>query len=143
MKNQTKKITVRVKNVMMAVVLVTLSVINTSAAMASEKSKNAEPLPIEVKSLGKSGSQPLLQVNIANENAEEGKLVLIDEEGDVLYTDYFQTKGYSKTFQINTGVDLNGMKLKVILSYKNNKKAQEFQISNETKTIEKIIVSQL
>jgi hypothetical protein len=141
MKSIIKTITVKSKNVMMALVLLTISMVSSVQARATDKSKSAEPLPIEVKSLGSLHAQPLIQLSIPNLNGEEGKIMLIDENGNVIFTDSFQGKPYSKKFQINADADVDNLMMKVIVTSKNETNAQVYQITNASRTIQEVTVS--
>jgi hypothetical protein len=125
-----------VKYAFFAAVLALLTVGTMLSANAQEGTN-----PIAVKYIGAVGNQPIFQVEFDNLEEEEIAVVLKDTNGNILYTEKFQGKHFSKRFQINrTEEDLN---VTLSLTNRKDRQTQQFQINRNLRTIEDVSITRL
>ena len=136
MKNQASKL----RSIFTVAVLVCVLGINSTAVAADTKLEKSAP--IEVQYVGQLDEKPVFQVNIDNEQGEEVYVRLEDEENNVLYSDKFSDKKFSKKFQFVNN-ELKNMNITMTLASKNERKTQVFQISNVTKVIQNVVVTKV
>ncbi len=89
------------RNVAATVAFILLSLIaTTSFASGNEKKEAAkkQETAFELKYIGKVDEQPILQVKFTNDSEEEVLFVLKDVEGNVLYSESFAGKVFTKKF---------------------------------------------
>ncbi len=97
---------------------------------------------ISVKYIGQSNYMPVFQVNIDNATQEAVLVTLKDDESNVIYSDKFKGKTFSKNFQFDVA-NPDNTTITLMLSSKGFSKTESFQISNVSKIVEKISVTKL
>ena len=115
--------------------------LSTSTASAADE-KTAKTAPYQLKYVGKLEDQPVFQLDIENLQKEEVIVRLEDEVGNVLYTEKFSDKNFSKRFQFDIS-DANGTKIKMSLLSKTVRQTQVFKISSVQQLIENVVVTKL
>lgn len=97
--------------------------------------------PVAIKYIGAVGNQPIFLVEFDNQTEEEILVALRDADGNMLYTEKFQGKRFSKRFQLNRNED----DLQVTLSLTNRKDrlTQQYQINRNTRIVEDVTVTKL
>lgn len=97
--------------------------------------------PVAIKYIGAVGNQPIFLVEFDNQTEEEILVSLRDADGNMLYTERFQGKRFSKRFQLNRHED----DLQVTLSLTNRKDrfTQQYQINRNTRVVEDVTVTKL
>lgn len=126
------------KGLFTSAILVSVLFMN-SANAAEENAGKASPY--ELKYVGKLEEQPIFQLDIANPNQEDVYMRLEDEVGNVIYTDKFNDKNFSKKFQFD--MNLGNAKIKMTLISKTSKQSQVFQINNVQKLVENVVVTKV
>jgi hypothetical protein len=143
MRNQSNNVRSAVKNMLtpaaIACILMATAVPYTAHA---EGIKEVAKTPVEVKYLGMNEAQPIFQVDINNLKGEDLYVVLKDEDGGTLYRESFNSKSFSKKFQINLP-DVSAMKVTMSVFSKDGKNKQEFEINNEMKVVEDVVVTRV
>jgi hypothetical protein len=126
------------KSILTSAILV--SVLLTSVKGAEKKS--GQTTPYELKYVGKIQEQPIFQLDIENAQKEDVYIRIEDEVGNVLYTDKFNEKSFSKKFQfdINAGIST---RIKMTLFSKTIKQTQTFEINNIQKIVENVVVTKV
>lgn len=122
-----------------ALMLLSLSLLSTVPALATDSSKN---VPAEVKYVGTKDGQPLFQIAVNNPQGEEVALTLRDAEGYVIYTDVIKDKAYTRTLRFD---DLDADKLKLVLTLRTKKdvQSQTFEITRSLRTVDDVAVVNL
>src|SRR5687768_12866715 len=86
----------------------------TLSASVKANGGNEPASSIEVKFIGNLQSQPVFQLNLLNEVADEFYISISDEQGNVLYSERVKGTNITKKFAINTDeVGDNVLKLEV------------------------------
>jgi hypothetical protein len=117
------------------------SVLYTSVAKAEEK-KSGKITPYELKYVGKVHEQPIFQLNIENTQNEDLYLSLEDEVGNILYTEKFSEKNFSKKFQFDLSQSTT-TKIKMTVSTKSSRQSQVFEINNVQTLVENVVVTKV
>jgi hypothetical protein len=128
-------------NVLKTVFTLMISVLffSTTNAAGNNTGKTA---PYELKYVGKLQEQPIFQLDIENPDKEEMYLTILDQAGNVLYTDKFAGKAFSKKFQFEM-IDGLSTKIKMTISSKNTRQSQQFEINNVHKMVEEVVVTKV
>jgi hypothetical protein len=143
MRNQLNNVSNLVRKVLTPAAFTCILMVTAAPYTAhAEGKKEAAKTPVEVKYLGSYETQPIFQVDINNVNGEELFVVLRDEEGGVIYKERFNEKSFSKKFQLNTS-DPASAKITMSVYSKDYKTKQEFEINNQTKVVEDIVVTRV
>ena len=118
-------------------VLTALIVVGTLFAATADNNLPVKDKEVSITSLGVTNGE--MAFNLKYENANEDKLyiVLSDERGLILYKEIVETKKVNKTFK--TSADLGT----VIVTVTNNrdKSKQKFEISNEKRYVEELLIT--
>ena len=83
---------------------------------------------IEVKFIGNLQSQPVFQVNLFNEAADEFFITISDEQGNVLYSDKVKGTNISRKFAINIA-EVDDMVLRLDIKSKNTGNKESYNIN--------------
>ena len=135
-----KQITGKVlRNVFTTALMVSVLFIDTVQAAEKNSGKTA---PYELKYVGKLQEHPIFQLDIENTDKEEMYLTLQDEVGNVLYSDKFTGKKFSKKFQFEV-IEGIGTKIRMTLSSRSTKQSQLFEINNVQKLVENVVVTKV
>ncbi len=145
MKNQVSN-QVKNNNLLKAAALAVVLMANTFSASAFDrKLKTAKPTiaPIEVTYLGQINNQPIFQMNIDNAFEDVLYVTLRDEEGNVLYGETFTDKKISKKFQFHNQGEAKDLNVTVNLSTKSNRIVQTYRISNVSRVVRDVVVTEV
>ena len=118
-----------------------VSVLFLSTANAAEKN-TGKTTPYELKYIGKLQEHPIFQLDVENADKEDMYVTIEDEVGNLLYTDKFTGKSFSKKFQFEL-TDGIGTKIKMTLSSKNSRQSQVFEINNVQKLVENVVATRV
>ena len=142
MKNQLNNRSIVVRNILASAAFASILLVTSVpyAAHAADK-KNEAKTPVEVKYLGAYEATPVFQLNIDNSNQEELLVELKDEDGSTLYSERVTAKNFSRKFRLNS--ELLGKNLTMSVSSKDEKDKQVFQIKNQTKVVEDVVVEKV
>ncbi len=104
--------------------------------------------PIEFKFIGKIKNNPVFQLNLNNNEAEEYFITIKDENYDVLYSEKVKAKNanFSRKYQIDIDeADLNafGFGITVEVTSAKTHKTEVYKISSHTTVNENIVVAKL
>jgi hypothetical protein len=143
MRNQSNNVRSAVKNMLTPAAIACILMATAAPYTAhAEGTKEVAKTPVEVKYLGTNETQPIFQVDINNLKGEDLFVVLKDDEGGTLYRERFNKRSFSRKFQLNLP-DPSNMKVTMTVSSKDGKNTQEFQINNETKFVEDVVVTRV
>ena len=115
-----------------------------SLAMAPTVLANeSNPVPVELKFLGKIKSQSLFQLNF-NGNAEENffSINILDESGNNLYSENIKGEVFSKRFLFNSD-ELGDNPIRITVTNRKTKKTVMFEISKKSSFVEEMLISKL
>jgi len=121
--------------------LMLASLLHINVAKAEDK-KSGKTTPYELKYVGKVHEQPTFQLNIENAQNEDLYLSLEDEVGNILYTEKFNEKNFSKKFQFDLSQGAT-TKIKMTVSTKSNRESQVFEINNIQTLVENVVVTKM
>jgi hypothetical protein len=124
-----------------AVALLVVLLVSGAAKANNDKVKPAD-IPVEVKYLGSVDYRPIFQVNLNNELNEEITVTLKDIDDNVLYTETFKGKVFSKKFQFEKA-DFEDLQIKLVISSKKRNQKEIFTIDKSTRIVETIAVNKL
>jgi hypothetical protein len=115
-----------------------------SIAFISPARANDEknPIPVELKFVGKLQSQPLFHLVFTGTEENEYTIVVRDVNGNVFYRETVKGTSFVKKFLVKTD-DLDETELKFEISTKDHEKPVVFTISNSTQYIENFVVNKL
>jgi hypothetical protein len=117
------------------------SVLYMNVAKAEEK-KSGKITPYELKYVGKVHEQPIFQLNIENAQNDALYLSLEDEVGNILYTEKFNEKNFSKKFQFDLSQGTT-TKIKMTVSTKSSRQSQVFEINNIQTLVQNVVVTKV
>lgn len=140
MKNPTIKMAVR-QTLNLAILACVLVAGSLTASYAAE-TPVAKTSPVELKYIGQVNEQPVFEVNIDNSKGENLFLNLEDEDNNVLYTDKFNDKSFSKKFQFAMS-EAGSTKITMNLFTKDDKKTQVFEIKNVAQVVQNVVVTKV
>jgi hypothetical protein len=107
---------------------------NAAGNMPDDKLRDAT-----VTSLGVSDGAMTFNLKYANPNSDKLKIVLSDKSGTVLYKEIMNAEAINKTFKTTSDV---GSVVLTILNL-NDKTTQKFEISNEKKYTEEVLITNI
>lgn len=119
--------------------MLVLLVCFSTAAQAADKVKSN---PVEVKYVGSVNGNPIVQIDLEHESAEEVYLYVKDEYGNTIYTDVVKDKKYSRKLQFESE-DLSSLKLMLTIRSKKGALIQAFEINKNTRTVEDVQIARL
>ena len=104
--------------------------------------------PMELKFIGKTSNNPVFQLNLNNNEAEEYSIRIKDENFEVLYSEKIKAKGAN--FSRNYGLDIEkdelnapGFGITVEVTSAKTHKTQVYKISSHITVNENIVVAKL
>ena len=100
-----------------------------------------EPTPVSIRYIGKLNDQPVFQIEFNNQNEEYFNVSIRDEEGNVLFYEKSKDKKFSRKFQLDK--DVNNVKLTFSLKTENQKQSQVFEVNNNYRVVEDVVVTRL
>jgi hypothetical protein len=95
-----------------------------------------------IRYVGKTNDQLVFQVDFDNINEEIFNLAIKDEDGNLLYTDRFKDKKFSKKFKVDQA-GYGNMKLTFVLTTDKEKQTQVFQVNTNTRVVDDVVVTNL
>ena len=118
------------------IALFTFGTVLTANAQESGNKEN-----VEIKYLGAVGNNPIFQVEFDNLEEEELFITLKDSDGNMLYSEKFKEKKFSKKFQVERADE----DLRVILTIANKKGkfSQQYQINRNTRIVQDVFVTKV
>jgi hypothetical protein len=138
-KQMLKTISNVVRSRFIPVLLFSVLTLSSNAIFAQEITSTGKP---EVKYVGKVEDQLLFQVNYENNSNEAYTVAVKDEDGNLLYTDRFKDKKFSKQFRV-TPSEYGNMKLVFVFSNDKEKQTQVVQINTNTRVVDDVVVTKL
>jgi hypothetical protein len=99
-------------------------------------------IPVEVKYVGSVNQQPVLEISLDNDTAEDYKVTLTDNDGTVLYSGTFSSKKIVKRFQFANG-GLEPMHITLTVATKKVSQTETFEISETQQVITGFVVEKL
>jgi len=131
-----KKISIR----LFAIVLIaTFMSAFATPAMANDEKK---AIPVELKFVGNLKNQPLFHLVFNGAEEREYTIVIRDEYGNVFYRETVKGTAFMKKFLLNME-ELDGAKLKFEISSKGYDKPVVFEVNNQTRFVEEVVVSKM
>jgi hypothetical protein len=123
-----------------AIALFTLFAISTGFT-ASANTPDSTPMP-QMKMTGRTGSDPVFQLNLNNN--EFGKFIIVvkDEFGYILHTDVLSGVNIQRTYQLNNE-ELSGVGVIFEVLNEKNEKTTVFSITNKNTVIQQTAVAKL
>ena len=116
-----------------------ISVANTASAEGKDGNDTAKKASVTY--LGTVNSQPIFQVNIENESADDITISLENTDGDVLYKKNTLDTKFTQKIQLQT-TDTN-IELNLIVYSKKTKKSQVYYINKMTKVVDDMAVTEV
>lgn len=118
------------------------TVFSIAAAPAVHAGDPKPVVPVELSFLGHIKNQPLFQLNFkGTEGQNEFTIIISDEGGNTLYRENIKGEIFSKKFLLNTD-ELGDDPLHFTIFCKNNKKAVEYTVNRNTRTVQEVVVSE-
>ncbi|HKC36104.1 MAG TPA: hypothetical protein VKB95_08580 [Chitinophagaceae bacterium] len=111
----------------------------TSPAFANDDKKN---IPVELKFVGNIKSQPVFHLVFDSPEETEYTIIISDEFGNSFFKETVKGTRFIRKFLLNTE-ELDGAKLKFEVSSKKYDKPVVFEIGNETRFVEEIVINRL
>jgi len=108
-------------------------------AMANDDRKI---IPVELKFVGNLKSQPLFHLVFSGTEQNEYTVVIRDEYGNLLYKENVKGATFTKKFLLNTE-ELGDAELKFEITGKNNEKPVVFEINNQSRFVEDVVISKV
>jgi len=103
--------------------------------------------PMELKFIGRTSNNPVFQLNLNNNEAEEYFISIKDENRNVLYSERVKAKeaNFSRKYQLalEDGIPAYGFGLTVEVTSTKTHKTQVYKISKQTTVNENITVAEL
>jgi hypothetical protein len=127
------------KSIFTSAILVSVLFMNVASAADKNSAKSG---PYELKYVGKLHEQPIFQLDIENLPKEDVFIRLEDEVGNVLYSEKFNEKNFSKKFQFDVS-EGSSTRIKMSLWSKTLKQSQVFEINNVLKLVENVVVTKV
>jgi hypothetical protein len=110
-----------------------------SISIASAQSNLPEPT---IKYVGTLDGQPVFRVYLDNQDKSVYHLTIKDDSGDILYAEKIKGKEFSKKFKFENA-DRHNVKLTFTLEGKEGASSQEFQVNNNIKIWNDVVVTSL
>ena len=110
-----------------------------SPALANDEKK---AIPVELKFVGNVKDQPVFHLVFDGTEENEFIIAISDESGNVLYKEIIKGTKFLKKFRINTDEVDNG-KLKFAVSSKSFDKPVVFEVNNQSRFVEEVVVSKI
>lgn len=98
-------------------------------------------LPVEIKYVGSIDYKPVFQIDFENVEGTEVNLLLRDEDGTIIYSEFVKDKKYSRKIQLEN-IDRNA-RLTLSLRTKKGTQTQVFQINKNTRIVEDVVVAKI
>ena len=121
------------------VLLFSVLTLSTNAIFAQDITSTGKP---EVKYVGKVDDQLTFQVNYDNNTNEAFTVAVKDEDGNLLYTDRFKDKKFSKQFRVSP-CEYGNMKLVFVFSNDKEKQTQVVQVNTNSRLVDDVVVTRL
>lgn len=119
------------------------TVFSFAAAPAAKANDPKPAVPVELSFLGHIKNQPLFQLSFrGNEGQNEFTIIITDEGGNTLYRENIKGENFSKKFLLNTD-ELGDDPLRFTIFCKNNKKAVEYTVNRNTRTVQEVVVNEV
>ncbi len=102
--------------------------------------------PVELKFIGKIKNQPVFELNLNNNEADEYFINIKDENYNVLYSEKIKGENLSRKYQLAIDeADLNAPEFGVRVEVTSAKthKTQVYKISSKTSTVENFVIAKL
>lgn len=118
--------------------------------LASPVTSKATPRNIEIISAasqatvqfaGSAENALFFNVKVANTNSDKFTVTVTDKEGDVLYTQSFNDKDFSKKFKLVKSDDISQYNFKITSANKDLE--QSFTVNASTKVVDEVVVTKL
>lgn len=123
-----------------AIVFSVLALLSVTTVANAANSGDSADKPVVVKYLGTVDAQPVFQVEVKNEAAEDLIISLENTDGDVLYTQRVKDKSFSKKIQLmTTDTEIN---LNLYVYSTKTKTKQLYQINKVTRTVDDVVVNE-
>jgi hypothetical protein len=131
------------KSIKKTVVILSLTLgIISFASFKSGATDTTRVVPVEIKYVGDRYSLPVFQINLNNDLDEKVYLTLMDDEGNVLYTDVVKGEKYQRHIQFD-GHEWDNLQITLVVSGKKLNQKQAFTINKTRRTVQDILVAKL
>jgi hypothetical protein len=110
--------------------------------VSTAKASEGDSPRVELKFIGNINEQPVFQLNVNAAEKDGFSIMIRDQFGNVLYSDYSSGTSVTKKFQINTE-ELGDAKLQVEVYSKKSKKSQVYEINRNTRVVAETSISKL
>jgi len=130
---------------MISVRLFAIALIATfTTAFASPVLANDEKkaIPVELKFVGNLKDQPVFHLVFNSAEEKEFTITIGDEYGNTFYRETVRGTRFIKKFLLNTE-ELDGAKLKFEVSSKGYDKPVAFEVNNQTRFVEEVVVNKI
>ena len=111
----------------------------TSPAMANDEKKT---IPVELKFIGNLKDQPLFHLVFNSPEEKEYTVVIRDEYGNVYYREVVKGTAFIKKFVLNVE-EIDDAKLKFEITGRGNEKPVVFEVNNQSRIVEEIVVNKV
>ena len=112
------------------------------SSVSAQSGKSATDVPVEINYIGNQNSLPVFQIVLDNKTGEKVSLTLLDEVGNILYTDKLKETKYRKNIRFEE-YEWKSLQVTLILTGKNVNQKQIFQISNNLRTVQDVLIAKL
>jgi hypothetical protein len=119
-----------------------LMVSTFTSSYANDKKEVASASNVKVKYLGAIDKEPIIQIDIKNQDHEELYVSLKDENGFNLYTTKLSGDAFSKKFRF-TDIDLESMNVTLSVSTRKGKASEVYHINNVTTVVESVVITKV
>ena len=111
----------------------------SSAALANDEKKD---IPVELKFVGNLKNQPLFHLVFNSAEENEYTIIIRDDFGNIFYRENVKGTAFLKKFRLDTE-EIDGAKLKFEISSKAFDKPVVFEINNQSRYVDEVIVSKI
>ena len=115
-----------------------LASMENSAHGIYSKSNN----PVELKYIGNENNQPLFQLNLNNDEADEFVVTLKDLSGGVIYSEVVKGKLISRKYRLNTD-EIGISEIRFEVSSKRSNTKTVYSVSSTSRVVEDVVIIKL
>ena len=103
---------------------------------------NKSDTPVELKYIGKENNQPLFQLNLNNNEADEFVIALKDLSGSVIYSEVVKGKQISRKYRLNTDeIGISDIRFEVSNKRSNTKTV--YAVRTTSRVVEDVVINKL
>lgn len=117
-----------------------LIVVHVAASAAPPTGPDSPANKVTVKHIGNSDNNMYFKVEMDNPTGDKFSIVVKDQEGNVLFHNFYNDKAFNKTFQLTKE---ETSKVTFIIRSPKGTNAQSFEINTNTRVIDEVVVKRL